>query len=336
MWRSATTLIGLVLLTGCAAATEAQAPYHVMLVNDDGIDSPGLAAVAAVLTADPGYRVTVVGPAEQQSGVGHAIVIRREIAIKPYGEIGGAPAWSVDATPASVTAVGLTVVLVDDPPDLVISGINKGENIGRAAWYSGTLGAAREAVLRGLPAIALSLELDWSDPQPDWKSAARLTKPLVDAIRQHPLPDGILLNVNFPRDTKAARGYRITSMGLAPDAVSRYEVDREEDGVRWVTSRWAPPTGDDAGTDITAMAAGFIPITPLALDQTAYTELPELIEIGIELELPLAVTTGDSPALRQNSARTDSIRPDLTNQFVAGGRPAGDNLIGHQNTNGLE
>ena len=186
--RSATMLIGLVLLTGCAAATEAEVPYHVMLVNDDGIDSPGLAAVAAVLTADPSYRVTVVGPADQQSGVGHAIVIRREIAIRSYGEIGGAPAWSVDATPASVTAVGLTVVLENDPPDLVISGINKGENIGRAAWYSGTLGAAREAVLRGIPAIALSLELDWSDPKPNWKAAATHTKPLVDMVRSEPAP----------------------------------------------------------------------------------------------------------------------------------------------------
>ena len=279
--RNATMLIGLMLLTGCAAATEAEVPYHVMLVNDDGIDSPGLAAVAAVLTADPGYRVTVVGPATQQSGVGHAIVIRREIAIRSIGEIGGAPAWSVDATPASVTAVGLTVILENDPPDLVISGINKGENIGRAAWYSGTLGAAREAVLRGVPAIALSLELDWSDPKPQWAKAAELTKPLVDLIRRHPLPDGILLNINFPRDTAAAHGYRLAGMGLEPDAVSRYEVDREEDGVRFATSRWAPPGDAAAGTDIKAMAEGFIPITPLALDQTAYDTLPELIEIGL-------------------------------------------------------
>ncbi len=285
MCRNATMLIGLVLLTGCAAATEAEVPFHVMLVNDDGIDSPGLAAVASVLTADPGYRVTVVGPAEQQSGVGHAIVIRREIAIKAHGEVGGAPAWSVDASPASVTAVGLTVVLENDPPDLVVSGINKGENIGRAAWYSGTLGAAREAVLRGVPGIALSLELDWKEPNPDWHAAAVLTKTLVDTVRKSPLPAGILLNVNFPRDTRAARGFRLARMGLAPDGVSHYEVDREEDGVRFVTSRWAPPQGDAAGTDITAIAAGFIPVTPLGLDQTAYDTLPELIEIGLERTL---------------------------------------------------
>ncbi len=282
MWRSATVLIGLVLLSGCAADIQAQAPTHVMVVNDDGISSPGLAAVAAVIAADPSYRVTVVAPAEQQSGVGHAIVIRREIAIRPHDEVGGAPAWSVDATPASVTAVGLTVVLENDPPDLVVSGINRGENIGRAAWYSGTVGAAREAVLRGIPAMALSLELDWVDPKPNWASAAKLAKPIVDAIRENPLPEGILLNVNFPSDTATARGYRITKLGLAPDAISRYETDREEDGVRFVTSRWAPPEGDELGTDIAAMAQGFVPITPLALDQTGYSALAGLVQIELE------------------------------------------------------
>jgi 5'-nucleotidase len=192
----------------------------------------------------------------------------------------------VDATPASVTAVGLTVVLEQDRPDLVISGINKGENVGRAAWYSGTLGAAREGVLRGIPAVALSLELDWSDPKPDWQNAAMLAKPLIDTVRRGGLPKGVLLNVNIPRATTEARGYRLTGMGLEPDAVSRYEVDRESDGVRWVTSRWAPPVAGESSTDVAAIAGGFISITPLALDQTAFASFPDLIAIG--LEMPIA------------------------------------------------
>jgi 5'-nucleotidase len=279
-------MIGLALLTGCAAETEAQAPTHIMLVNDDGISSPGLAAVAAVLAEDPSYRVTVVAPAEQQSGVGHALTIRGAMAIRPHADVGGVPAWSVEGTPASVTAAGLTVVLANDPPELVISGINRGENVGRAAWYSGTIGAAREAVLRGLPAMALSLELDWSDPKPDWLSAARLAKPVIDAVRTQPLPPGVLLNINFPRDTAAARGYRVTKLGLERDGVSRYEVDREEDGVRYVTSRWAPPEDAAPGTDISAIADGWIPITPLTLDQTAYPVLADLIELDLQLPPP--------------------------------------------------
>jgi 5'-nucleotidase len=282
MQRFAVLLLALFMLTGCAAETVAEAPYHVMLVNDDGIDSPGLAAVAEVLAADPAYRVTVVAPAEQQSGVGHALVIRREIAVVPHPEIGGAPAWSVDATPASVTAVALTVVLAEDLPDLVVSGINRGENLGRAAWYSGTIAAAREAVLRSVPAIALSLELDWQDPQPDWRAAAALAKPIVDTVRRDGLPPGILLNVNFPRDTAAARGTRLAGLELAPDTVSRYEVDRFEGEVRYLTSRWAPPPATERGSDVAAIADGFVPITPLALDQTAFTALPGLIAIGLE------------------------------------------------------
>lgn len=278
--------VALLLAIGCSTPTSAESPFHVMVVNDDGIDSPGLAVLAAVLVADPGYRVTVVAPAEQQSGVGHAVVIRDQVALSAHPAVGGAPAWSVDATPASVTAVGLTVVLADDPPELVVSGINKGENLGRAAWYSGTIAAAREATLRGIPAIALSLELDWSDPQPDWAAAARLAKPVIDAVREYPLPPGILLNINLPRNTAAARGYRITRLGLAPDAVSRYAVDREVDGVRYLSSRWAPPAGDDIGTDIAAIADGFVPVTPLELDQTSCSAIAALAQLELQLPTP--------------------------------------------------
>jgi 5'-nucleotidase len=285
-WTRMAAAAALLVLAGCAAKIEAESPFHVMLVNDDGIDSPGLAAIAEVLVADPAYRVTVVAPAEQQSGVGHAIVIRREVAVSPHPDVGGATAWSVDATPASVTAVGLTVVLADETPNLVISGINKGENVGRAAWYSGTIAAAREAVLRGLPAVAVSLELDWADPKPDWSTAAALAKPIIDTVRTRGLPPGILLNVNVPRDTAAVRGTRLADLELAPDAVSRYEVDREADGVRWVTSRWAPPAAGAPGSDVAAIAEGYIPITPLTLDQTAFNTLPDLIAMDLEGPVP--------------------------------------------------
>ena len=109
VWRSTLILVCLGLLSACAGPTEADVPFHIMLVNDDGIDSPGLAAVATVLTADPGYRVTVVGPAEQQSGVGHAIVIRREIALRSYGEIGGARQYVSDPAEATIQIIPVQV-----------------------------------------------------------------------------------------------------------------------------------------------------------------------------------------------------------------------------------
>jgi 5'-nucleotidase len=265
------------VLSSCGAAAED--PVHLMLTNDDGIASPGLAAVAEILNTDPDYRVTVVAPAEQQSGKGTALVIRDDIEVRPHPPIGGCPAWSVEATPATTARLGVSTLLTDDPPQLVVSGINRGENIGRSAWYSGTVGAAREAVLSGVSAVAFSLELDWSDPQPDFDGAARWVKPLIEAVVQHGLPEGVYLNVNIPRNTSAIRGYRVTRMGLTPPEVARYDLVREEDGARWFRSHWRPPIELEAGTDTRALEEGWVTIVPLGLDHTHYPSLPLLQEL---------------------------------------------------------
>ena len=167
-------------------------------------------------------------------------------------------------------------MLKDDPPDLVLSGINRGENVGLIALYSGTVGAASEATLLGVPAVALSLALDWGDPHPDFAAAAILVKPLIDAVAGHGLPPGVLLNVNVPKDPRQARGYRLTRMGLAADLGSSYELLRESDGVRWYTGHWAPPTETGMSIDAAAMAAGRVTVTPLRLDWTAYRAFPGL------------------------------------------------------------
>jgi len=264
-----------------ALAQPAAPPTHVLVANDDGVDAPGIAALVAVLAADPSYRVTVAAPAHAQSGQGHALVIRGEICAWRHEPLSGCPAWAVDATPATVVRLALTALVPDDLPRLVLSGINRGENSGRTAWYSGTLGAAREAVLAGIPAIAVSLQLDWADPRPDFAGAARWTKPVVDAVRAHPLPKGVVLNVNIPRDVTSARGYRIGRMGLADDAVNNFEVVREEDGVLWLTGKWAPPKGDEPGTDTAALEQGWVSVVPLGVDQTVLDALPALDQLGL-------------------------------------------------------
>ena len=274
-------LVFVVGLTIAAAATAAEVPRpcHVMVTNDDGIDAPGLEALVRVLTGDGGYRVTVVAPAENQSVTSNAHVTRREVALRPHAPILGAPAWSVDATPASVARLGLTAVVVDDPPDLVVAGINAGENDGLGAWTSGTVATAREAALSGIPGIALSLELDWDDPNPDFNLAATWCKPVIDAVRDHGLPPGIYLNVNVPRDTGAIRGYRLARMNLAPPAVARFEQVREEPGVRWFRSRWRPPTDAEPGTDSAALREGWVAIAALGMDQTSYQAIPVLLTL---------------------------------------------------------
>ncbi|MCD4750868.1 MAG: 5'/3'-nucleotidase SurE [Thermoanaerobaculales bacterium] len=250
--------------------------FHVMIVNDDGVDAPGIAALAAVFAADPSYRVTVVAPTDHQSGKGSALTIFGEIPLRPHAPLAGAPTWSVDATPATTTRIGLSFTLADDPPDLVVSGINKGENVGRIAWYSGTVGAAREAVLAGSTAVAFSLKLNWADPKPDFEDAALWAKPVVDFIRKNPLPEGTYLNVNIPSEPASIRGYRVCRMGLEAPQVAGFEVQREEDGVRFLKSLWAPALSTTAGSDTAALHQGWVTVVPLGLDSTAYHVLPEL------------------------------------------------------------
>ena len=111
MKRSYAVMVLVWLVLGPAVVWSAEEPVHIMLANDDGIDSPGLVAIAEAIAADPAYRLTVVAPARQQSAMGHALKIRGEIEVREHEGIAGAPAWSVDATPASVVRLGLTALL---------------------------------------------------------------------------------------------------------------------------------------------------------------------------------------------------------------------------------
>lgn len=281
MKKTACTVITIILLALCGALqVSAGEPTHVLVSNDDGVDSPGIEAIAAIIAADPSYRVTVVAPKHQQSVMGHGLVTRREIEVVEYEPVAGCPSWSVDGTPATVARVALTALLVDDPPDLIVSGINRGENDGLGAWTSGTVAVAREGGLAGIPAVAVSLQLDWSDPKPDFEAAARWAKPVIDAVRENGLPRGVYLNVNVPLDAAAIRGYRVARMALDPSEESRYVMSRvDSDGTRWYVSRWKPPLTAEAGGDTAALIGGWVTITPLGLDQTVESAFPLLHQI---------------------------------------------------------
>ncbi len=269
----------IVLLAFPAAAGE---PVHVLIGNDDGIDSPGLEAIAAAIAADPAYRVTVVAPAEQQSVSGHGLITRNEIKVLQHSEIAGSTAWSVDGTPATVARVALTALLADDPPDLVVSGINRGENDGLGAWTSGTVAVAREGAYAGIPAVAVSLQLDWSDPQPDFATAAKWGKIVIDAVRDNGLPPGVYLNVNVPVNTEDIRGFQVARMGLDRSEEARYVLSRaDSDGTRWYLSRWKPPKEMAPGGDSYALSRGWVTIAPLSLDQTAERAFPLLLQYGL-------------------------------------------------------
>jgi 5'-nucleotidase len=252
----------------------ADEPIHVLVANDDGIDSLGLEAIATVIAADPTYRVTVVAPARQQSVSGHGLITRSEVKVVEHARVAGC------------------TVLAEDPPDLVVSGINSGENDGLGAWSSGTVAVAREGAYAGIPSLAVSLQLDWSDPQPDFAAAARWAKPVIDAVRDNGLPPGVYLNVNVPINTTAARGFRVARMGLDLSEEARYVLERaDSDGTRWYSSRWKPPKETTPGSDSHALVGGWVTIVPLGLDQTAETAFPLLQQ----LELPAPVAAVPTP-----------------------------------------
>lgn len=297
MLRKRTFLASVVMLFVVALPVEANEPVHVLVANDDGIDAPGLAPLVAELAADPSYRVTVVAPLHQQSVTGHGLITRRDVEVKAHSAIAGSPAWSVDATPATVARLALTALLLDDPPGLVVSGINRGENDGLGAWTSGTIAVAREGAYAGIPSVAVSQQLNWQDPQPDFVAAARWAKPVIDAVRDEGLPKGVYLNVNVPVATAAIRGYRVAKMGLARSDSARYEIAREDaDGSRWYTSRWAPPRMTEAGGDSHALNLGWVTIVPLGLDQTAERAMPLLQQLELRVPPPVAADGAQATA----------------------------------------
>jgi len=284
--------IAVALLLASGLPVGAGEPVHVMLANDDGIDAPGLAAMAAALAADPAYRVTVIAPKHQQSVTGHSLVTRSEVEVKAHEAVAGCLAWSVAGTPATVALVGLTALLVDDPPQLIVSGINSGENDGLGAWTSGTVAVAREGAFAGIPAVAVSLQLDWADPRPDFAAAARWAKPVIDAVREHGLPPRTYLNVSIPRDPGAIRGYRVARMGLDPSEVARYVAVRvDDDGTRWYSSSWKPPVVSTPGGDTHGMAGGWVTLVPLGLDLTVDSAVPFLLQLEIASPPP----SGEAP-----------------------------------------
>ena len=277
MHRIAVTLTLFLTFVVILPAVAEEPAFHLMISNDDGVDAPGIKALITILAEDPAYRITVVAPLTQQSAKAHALVIHGEVEVRKHEKIGGCTTFSVAATPASTVRLGLGSLLIDDPPDLVLSGINRGENVGRVSWYSGTVGGAREAVLFGTPAIAISLQLDWEAPDPDWENAAKWAKFVVDAVRQQPLPEGVYLNVNIPRVPSEAHGVRMAKMGLEPDQLNQYKKVREEDGVSYYKSAWYPPIDFRAGTDNKALSEQWVTAVPLGIDATQYSALAEIV-----------------------------------------------------------
>jgi 5'-nucleotidase len=233
---------------------------HILVTNDDGVQAPGLLALAQAMKAIG--KVTILAPDRNWSGAGHVKTLDHPLRVSETQMADGTPALMSDGAPSDCVALALLGVV--ENVDLVVSGINPYSNIGHDVTYSGTVTAA------GVPGLAFSLAAqdNHSGGLPDYKPAAQVAEQVAKKVIDEGLPEGVLLNVNFPYLTEF-KGYLITRQGLR---VYRDELDERIDprGVPYYWIGGEEPTGvDEPGTDFGALQAGYVSITPLQLDLTA-------------------------------------------------------------------
>lgn len=242
---------------------------HLLLTNDDGVHAPGLLALKQALA--PLGQLTVVAPARNYSAAGHRKTMHKPLRMEPVHLADGAPAWACSGAPSDAVALAL-LGFIKTPVDLVVSGINPHANLGQDVTYSGTVTAALEAAIAGVPGVAVSA--DEAHSLADYATAAQAAAHVVARIAAGGLPAGLVLNVNAP--VGAAQGWQVTRQGrrLYRDAL----VVREDPRGRpyyWIGGE--APTGERIeGTDFDAVARGLISVTPLQLDMTAHTARADL------------------------------------------------------------
>jgi 5'-nucleotidase len=233
-------------------------PPSLLVTNDDGISAPGLQALARELAMVG--RVTVIAPDREQSASSHALTLHRPLRVYRQAE----NSFSVDGTPTDCVNLGILNLIAEQRPALVVSGINRGLNLGDDITYSGTVAAAFEGVLLGIPSFAVSQET--GPDGPEFHRAARFAAHLARLLLRRPLPPGTLLNVNVPH--APPRGVRITRQGRR---TYHQGVEQRTDpsGRTYYWLGGIPPRwDDDPDSDYAAIRDAYVSITPLHLDLT--------------------------------------------------------------------
>jgi 5'-nucleotidase len=237
---------------------------HVLISNDDGIDAPGLKVLEETVAALPGFRVTVVAPHDQQSASSHALTLTSPLRILPAGE----NRYAVTGTPTDTVLVAMEKILKNDPPDIVLSGINHGPNMGEDVIYSGTVAAAMEGTMFGVPSYALSLA-KWHPT--DFSGAADYLRLNLERILAFPLRKGTMMNINLPEGPlDGFKGTRVNKLGnRVYQNVITDKVDPHGKPYFWIGGQ-GPTWSRNEGTDYCATEAGYVSLTPLMIDLTHY------------------------------------------------------------------
>ena len=238
---------------------------HILLTNDDGVLATGLRTLAA---AFEGFaKVSIVAPSREQSGAAQSLTLRQPIICHTLGE----REWAVDGTPADCVIVALHKLL-PERPDMVISGINFGANLGENVYYSGTVGAAREAALHHIPAIAMSLCSKAANVK--FEPAARVARAAAELILKEGLPDQVLLNVNVPEPWTGGVKLTRQSRKITRNQLSEGKDPRGRAYFWLFEQRIDKDVAPDS--DYAAIFDGAVSITPLHLDPTHTESLDPL------------------------------------------------------------
>jgi 5'-nucleotidase len=238
----------------------------ILLCNDDGIHARGIAELHRAL--EHLGDLHVCAPATERSAAGHAITIYDPIRTMPVENENGLLGIAVDGTPADCVKLAVSFLHKDNPPDLVVSGINLGSNTGISVLYSGTVSAASEACILGVPAIALSL---CTYQNPHWETAARVAADIVAKVAANPLPNGVLLNVNIPNlPYNEIRGLKAGQMGRSR-FIEKFTEHRDPRGNKyyWLDGDMKM-LDDNAETDERLVNKGYVSLTPIHIDLTAH------------------------------------------------------------------
>jgi 5'-nucleotidase len=247
---------------------------RILLTNDDGIYARGLSSLYEELSLDA--ECLIVAPEIEQSAVGHAITIFRPLMVRRAMKGGNFLGYAVLGTPADCVKIGIKE-LTEKPIDMVVSGINRGGNAGINVLYSGTVSAATEAAIMGIPSLAISLD---THKEADFTFAAGFARKMVRVIMSNPVLRGSAINVNIPcLPADQIKGVCVVRQGKS-NIIERFEkrVDPRENTYYWVSGD-SGCCSEEKGTDVAALAAGFITITPIQYDLTRYDLMYTLQEI---------------------------------------------------------
>ena len=260
-----------------------------LLTNDDGIAAPGLQALRRQLVALDGLEVVTIAPDSNRSATARSITTRAPLAVEEITFEDGNVGYAVDGTPVDCVRFA-ELGLGGDPPDLIVSGINHGANLGDDITYSGTVAAALEGIVLGIPAIALSQQtldggLGYASGDFDFAAGAEFAARLFDRLRTEPMPEATLINVNFPGGE--VTGVEVTTLGkrIYNDELRLLDEPDEAGRKRYRIYGWKPGHEEIPGTDLSAVAAGRIAVTPIHFDLTDHGGLERLRGWGLEAML---------------------------------------------------